>query len=379
MIDGGVNGIEFWVVNTDAQALGKSPAPKDQRIQIGDKVTRGLGAGGNPEMGRKAAEESAVQVLDVIKGADMVFVTAGMGGGTGSGAAPVVAKMAKDLGVLTVGIVTTPFSFEGRKRMQQARDAIAKMQQSVDTLIIIPNDKLLTAVDTSTPVQEAFIIADNILRQGVRGISDIITVPGLVNVDFADVCTVMQNSGSALMGIGVGSGKTRARDAAMGAISSPLLDVGIERATGIVWNITGSSDMTLREVNEAAEIICEMVDVNANLIFGACVDDRMSGEVSITLIATGFGGGSQVDDIPVPAMNFRGAGRGQGGARGQVGAFGGGAFADGGSAATGGAGGGAQRGAPSSPSDARGAGDDDDYDDSMVDIPAFLRKGRGRR
>jgi len=308
-----------------------------------------------------------------------VFVTAGMGGGTGSGAAPVVAKMAKDLGVLTVGIVTTPFSFEGRKRMQQARDAIAKMQQSVDTLIIIPNDKLLTAVDTSTPVQEAFIIADNILRQGVRGISDIITVPGLVNVDFADVCTVMQNSGSALMGIGVGSGKTRARDAAMGAISSPLLDVGIERATGIVWNITGSSDMTLREVNEAAEIICEMVDVNANLIFGACVDDRMSGEVSITLIATGFGGGSQVDDIPVPAMNFRGAGRGQGGARGQVGAFGGGAFADGGSAATGGAGGGVQRGAPSSPSDAGGAGDDDDYDDSMVDIPAFLRKGRGRR
>ncbi|CAM6095709.1 unnamed protein product [Calypogeia fissa] len=288
MLQSEMKGVEFWIVNTDAQAMAMSPVPATNRLQIGEKLTRGLGAGGNPEIGMSAAEESKALVEEAVRGADMVFVTAGMGGGTGSGAAPVIASVAKSLGVLTVGIVTTPFSFEGRRRSVQAQEGIAALRNAVDTLIIIPNDKLLTAVSASTPVTEAFNLADDILRQGVRGISDIITVPGLVNVDFADVRAIMADAGSSLMGIATATGKSRARDAALSAIQSPLLDVGIERATGIVWNITGGSDMTLFEVNAAAEVIYDLVDPNANLIFGAVVDESYAGQVSITLIATGF-------------------------------------------------------------------------------------------
>mmetsp|Transcript_22538 Transcript_22538/g.31368 ORF Transcript_22538/g.31368 Transcript_22538/m.31368 type:complete len:474 (-) Transcript_22538:321-1742(-) len=298
MIESMIQGVEFWIVNTDSQALAMSPVPASQHLQIGQQLTRGLGAGGNPEIGQRAAEESRDQIEKVVKGADMVFVTAGMGGGTGSGAAPVIAGIAKSMGILTVGIVTTPFSFEGRRRVTQAMDAIVQLRENVDTLIIIPNDRLLDAVGKNTPVKEAFNIADDILRQGVRGICDIITVPGLVNVDFADVRAVMADAGSSLMGIGIASGKSRARDAAISAISSPLLEVGIERATGIVWNITGGSDLTLFEVNQAAEIIYDLVDPEALIIFGAVVDEVSldPGEVSITLIATGFGGNA--DPLP---------------------------------------------------------------------------------
>ncbi|KAJ7563863.1 hypothetical protein O6H91_03G128700 [Diphasiastrum complanatum] len=290
MVQSEMKGVEFWIVNTDAQAMAMSPVLPGNRLQIGQKLTRGLGAGGNPEIGMSAAEESRSLVEEALQGADMVFVTAGMGGGTGSGAAPVIAGVAKSLGILTVGIVTTPFSFEGRRRAVQAREGIASLRNNVDTLITIPNDKLLTAVSQSTPVTEAFNLADDILRQGVRGISDIITVPGLVNVDFADVRAIMADAGSSLMGIGTATGKSRARDAALNAIQSPLLDIGIERATGIVWNITGGSNMTLFEVNAAAEVIYDLVDPNANLIFGAVVDDSANDQVSITLIATGFRG-----------------------------------------------------------------------------------------
>ncbi|KAK6936216.1 Tubulin/FtsZ, GTPase domain [Dillenia turbinata] len=288
MIQSSMQGVEFWVVNTDVQAIKMSPVFPENRLQIGQELTRGLGAGGNPDIGTNAANESKAAIEEAISGADMVFVTAGMGGGTGTGAAPVIAGIAKSMGILTVGIVTTPFSFEGRKRAVQAQEGIAALRDNVDTLIVIPNDKLLTAVSQSTPVTEAFNLADDILRQGVRGISDIITVPGLVNVDFADVQAIMQNAGSSLMGIGTATGKSRARDAALNAIQSPLLDIGIERATGIVWNITGGSDLTLFEVNAAAEVIYDLVDPNANLIFGAVVDPSLSGQVSITLIATGF-------------------------------------------------------------------------------------------
>eukprot|EP00271_Cylindrocystis_brebissonii_P006299 TRINITY_DN19011_c0_g1_i1.p1 TRINITY_DN19011_c0_g1~~TRINITY_DN19011_c0_g1_i1.p1 ORF type:complete len:499 (+),score=82.84 TRINITY_DN19011_c0_g1_i1:103-1497(+) len=282
------SGLEFFVVNTDLQAMAMSPVPEDHRLQIGATLTRGLGAGGNPEIGQHAAEESRELVEAAVKGADMVFVTAGMGGGTGSGAAPVIAAVAKALGILTVGIVTIPFSFEGRRRGKQALEAVAKLGANVDTLITIPNDKLLNAVGQSTPILEAFTLADDILRQGVRGISDIVNVPGLLNVDFADVRAVVADAGSSLMGIGTASGKTRARDAALSAIRSPLLDVGIGQATGVVWNITGPSDMSLTEVNTAAQEINQLVDPDANLIFGAVVDDSLQGQVSITLIATGF-------------------------------------------------------------------------------------------
>lgn len=291
MLQSDLQGVEFWIANTDSQALASSPIRPSSKLQIGEKLTRGLGAGGNPQIGTRAANESKASIEKALQGTDMVFVTAGMGGGTGSGAAPVVAAAAKALGILTVGIVTTPFSFEGRLRTQQAAEAIEALRVSVDTLIVIPNDKLLDAVDAAMPVTEAFRVADDVLRQGVRGISDIITVPGLVNVDFADVRAIMTGAGSSLMGQGRASGKARARDAALAAISSPLLDVGIERATGIVWNITGPSDLTLFEVNEAAEIIYDLVDPNANLIFGAVVDQSLGQEVSITLIATGFGSG----------------------------------------------------------------------------------------
>lgn len=288
MIESAMQGVEFWIVNTDAQAMRMSPVFPQYRLQIGKELTRGLGAGGNPDIGTNAAKESREAIEDAVYGADMVFVTAGMGGGTGTGAAPIIAGIAKSMGILTVGIVTTPFSFEGRRRAVQAQEGIASLRENVDTLIVIPNDKLLTAVSPSTPVTEAFNLADDILRQGVRGISDIITIPGLVNVDFADVRAIMANAGSSLMGIGTATGKTRARDAALQAIQSPLLDIGIERATGIVWNITGGSDLTLFEVNAAAEVIYDLVDPSANLIFGAVVDPSISGQVSITLIATGF-------------------------------------------------------------------------------------------
>lgn len=288
MIASDVTGVEFWSVNTDAQALALSAAPK--RLQIGQKLTRGLGAGGNPAIGQKAAEESRDELAAALENSDLVFITAGMGGGTGTGAAPIVAEVAKEMGALTVGVVTRPFLFEGRRRTTQAEEGIAALQTRVDTLIIIPNNKLLSVVSDQMPVQEAFRVADDILRQGVQGISDIITIPGLVNVDFADVRAVMADAGSALMGIGVGSGKSRAREAAVAAISSPLLEASVEGARGVVFNITGGSDLTLHEVNAAAETIYEVVDPNANIIFGAVIDDRMQGEVRITVIATGFTG-----------------------------------------------------------------------------------------
>lgn len=286
MIDSGVAGIEFWSLNTDAQALTKTA--NANHLQIGQKLTRGLGAGGNPAIGQKAAEESRDEISTAIEGADLVFITSGMGGGTGTGAAPVVAEAAKEAGALTVGVVTRPFTFEGRRRTTQAEEGIMALQECVDTLIIIPNDKLLSVISEQTPVQEAFRFADDILRQGVQGISDIITISGLVNVDFADVRAVMADAGSALMGIGVGSGKSRAREAAIAAISSPLLETSIDGASGAVLNITGGNDLTLHEVNAAAEIIYEAVDPNANIIFGAVIDERMQGEVRITVIATGF-------------------------------------------------------------------------------------------
>ncbi|MBZ8178642.1 cell division protein FtsZ [Oscillatoria salina] len=291
MIESGVSGIEFWAINTDAQALAQASAPK--RLQLGQKLTRGLGAGGNPAIGQKAAEESRDEIASALENTDLVFITAGMGGGTGTGAAPIVAEVAKEIGCLTVGVVTRPFTFEGRRRTTQAEEGIAALQSRVDTLIVIPNNKLLLVINEQTPVQEAFLVADDILRQGVQGISDIITIPGLVNVDFADVRAVMADAGSALMGIGVGSGKSRAREAAELAISSPLLESSIEGARGVVFNITGGRDLTLHEVNAAAETIYEVVDPNANIIFGAVIDDKMQGEIRITVIATGFSGETQ--------------------------------------------------------------------------------------
>lgn len=292
MIASEVAGVEFWSINTDAQALTHSITPS-RRLQIGQKLTRGLGAGGNPAIGQKAAEESREEIAVALEGADMVFITAGMGGGTGTGAAPIVAEVAKEIGALTVGVVTRPFIFEGRRRTGQAEQGVEALRSRVDTLILIPNDKLLTVISEQTPIQDAFKFADDILRQGVQGISDIITIPGLVNVDFADVRAVMADAGSAMMGIGIGSGKSRAREAANAAISSPLLESSIEGARGVVFNITGGSDLTLHEVNAAAETIYEVVDPNANIIFGAVIDEKLQGEVRITVIATGFSGEAQ--------------------------------------------------------------------------------------
>jgi cell division protein FtsZ len=300
MIASDIEGIEFWTMNTDAQALSHSDATR--RIQLGQKLTRGLGAGGNPAIGQKAAEESREEIAHALEGADLVFITAGMGGGTGTGAARIVAEVAKEMGALTVGVVTRPFTFEGRRRTNQAEEGISGLQSQVDTLIIIPNDKLLQAINEQTPVQEAFRIADDVLRSGVQGISDIITIPGLINVDFADVRTVMADAGSALMGIGEGSGKSRAREAAIQAITSPLLESSIEGARGVVLNITGGTDMTLIEVNTAAETIYEVVDPNANIIFGAVIDPQMQGEMRITVIATGFTG-----EIAEPIARPRGS------------------------------------------------------------------------
>lgn len=289
MIASEMEGVEFWSINTDAQALIQDEQRVQRnRLQIGQKLTRGLGAGGNPAIGQKAAEESRDEIAKALENADLVFITAGMGGGTGTGAAPIVAEIAKEQGALTVGVVTRPFLFEGRRRTSQAEDGINALKSRVDTLIVIPNNKLLGVISEQTPVQEAFKVADDILRQGVQGISDIITIPGLVNVDFADVRAVMADAGSALMGIGVGSGKSRAREAAISAISSPLLEDSVDGARGVVFNITGGSDLTLHEVNAAAETIYEVVDPNANIIFGAVIDERMQGEIRITVIATGF-------------------------------------------------------------------------------------------
>ncbi len=296
MIASDVSGVEFWSINTDAQALTLAAAPC--RLQIGQKLTRGLGAGGNPAIGQKAAEESRDEIATALEGADLVFITAGMGGGTGTGAAPIVAEVAKEMGALTVGVVTRPFVFEGRRRTSQAEQGIEALKSRVDTLIIIPNNKLLEVIPEQTPMQEAFRYADDVLRQGVQGISDIITIPGLINVDFADVRAVMADAGSALMGIGIGSGKSRAREAAIAAISSPLLESSIEGARGVVFNITGGSDLTLHEVNAAAETIYEVVDPNANIIFGAVIDDRLQGEVRLTVIATGFTGEVQTAQQP---------------------------------------------------------------------------------
>ena len=288
MIEHGVQGVEFIAVNTDAQALLTSQA--DIKLQIGDKLTRGLGAGANPEVGKKAAEESKEQIEETLQGADMVFVTAGMGGGTGTGAAPVIAQIARDLGALTVGVVTRPFSFEGRKRQSQALAGTATMKESVDTLIVIPNDRLLEIVDKNTPMLEAFREADNVLRQGVQGISDLIAVPGLINLDFADVKTIMSNKGSALMGIGIATGEKRAEEAAKKAISSPLLETSIAGAKGVLLNITGGSSLSLFEVQEAADIISSAAapDDDENIIFGAVINDNLKDEIIVTVIATDF-------------------------------------------------------------------------------------------
>ncbi|NLT19424.1 MAG: cell division protein FtsZ [Syntrophomonadaceae bacterium] len=286
MIEAGLKGIEFIAVNTDAQALYLSKAEK--KIQLGEKLTKGLGAGADPEIGMKAAEESADEIKKALGSADMVFVTAGMGGGTGTGGAPVIARIARECGALTVGVVTKPFSFEGRKRNGQAERGIQALRDAVDSLITIPNDRLLQVVDKNTGFNDAFKIADDILRQGVQGISDLIAVPGVINCDFADVQTVMQNTGSALMGIGTAKGENRAAEAARTAISSPLLETSIEGAKGVLFNISGGNNLTLFEINEAAEIIHQAADPEANIIFGANIDESLDEEVRVTVIATGF-------------------------------------------------------------------------------------------
>lgn len=304
MIASGMPGIEFWVMNTDSQVL--DTASTQWRVQLGQKITRGLGAGGNPAIGQKAAEESRDDIAAALEGSDMVFITAGMGGGTGTGAAAIVAEVARDLGALTVGVVTKPFTFEGRRRQQQAVQGLESLKEAVDTLIVIPNDKLLEVVERRTSMQEAFRIADEVLQRGVQGISNIITVPGLINVDFADVKAVMSMAGSAIMGIGVGSGEGRAMEAARMAVNSPLLETSIDGASGVIFNVTGGADMTLHEVNEAAGVIYDAVDKDANIIFGSVIDERIQGEIQITVIATGFDlksrlqGGGMTSDIQAP-------------------------------------------------------------------------------
>lgn len=286
MIEAGLSGVEFIAVNTDAQALFNSLA--SVRINIGRATTRGLGAGANPEVGRKAAEESSEEIKQVLAGADMVFVTCGLGGGTGTGAAPVIAEIAKGLGALVIGVVTKPFSFEGQKRTVQAQDGYENLREKVDTLITIPNDKILSIIDKKTPLLDAFTMIDEVLNQGVQGVSDLITLPGLINLDFADLRSVMENAGSALMGIGYGSGENRAIEAARGAIDSPLLELSIAGAKGLLFNITGGTDLSMFEVEEAAKIIKESADPNANIIFGTTVNENYTGDIKITVVATGF-------------------------------------------------------------------------------------------
>ncbi|MDD3838968.1 MAG: cell division protein FtsZ [Clostridia bacterium] len=286
MIESALHGVEFIAINTDKQALFLSKA--NQKIQIGDKITKGLGAGANPDIGQKAAEESREEIHQALDGADMVFITAGMGGGTGTGAAPIVAELAKEIGALTVGVVTKPFTFEGRKRMVHAEKGITELKEKVDTLVTIPNDRLLQVAEKKTSIIDAFKIADDVLRQGVQGISDLIAVPGLVNLDFADVKTIMKETGLAHMGIGKASGENRAMDAAKLAIQSPLLETSIQGAKGVLLNITGGDNLGLFEVNEAAELVAEAADNDANIIFGAVIDEQLKDEIRITVIATGF-------------------------------------------------------------------------------------------
>jgi cell division protein FtsZ len=314
MVDAGLTGVEFIAVNTDAQALMMSDA--DMKMHIGSTGTRGLGAGADPAVGKAAAQESRDELKEALKGADMVFVTAGEGGGTGTGAAPIVAELAREIGALTVGVVTKPFVFEGRKRSQQAEMGIEDLRDRVDTLIVIENDRLLQVVEKKTSVVDAFRMADDILRQGVQGITDLITVPGLVNLDFADVRTIMRDAGSAMMGIGEASGENRAAEAARAAVSSPLLETSIEGATGILLNITGGPEIGLFEVNEAAEVVTSAADQNANVIFGAVIDDAVGDEVHVTVIATGFGGGGRrrrrgvttAAETPLPSAPVPGSG-----------------------------------------------------------------------
>ncbi len=296
MIGDGVEGVEFIAVNTDAQALNLSQA--EVKLQIGTKLTRGLGAGANPEIGKKAAEESREMLEDALQGADMIFVTAGMGGGTGTGAAPVIAQISKDLGALTVGVVTRPFSFEGKRRATQAFSGAEALKNSVDTMIVIPNDRLLEIVDKNTPMLEAFREADNVLRQGVQGISDLIAKPGLINVDFADVKTIMYDKGSALMGIGVATGENRAAEAAKKAISSPLLETSVDGANGILMNITGGMNLSLFEVQEAADLVTSAADNEVNVIFGSVINDELEDEIIVTVIATGFDESKQTEQQP---------------------------------------------------------------------------------
>ena len=286
MIAEGLSGVDFTAVNTDAQALMLSDAPK--RVRIGDKLTRGLGVGGDPETGRKAAEESADELYEVLHGSDMVFITAGMGGGTGTGAAPVIARIAGEIEALTIGVVTRPFSWEGAVRAETARVGIEQLKEAVDTLIVIPNDRLLEITDKRVSLQSAFSLADDVLRQGIQGISELITVPGLINLDFADVRTIMSEGGAALMAVGHAGGENRAIEAAQQAISSRLLDITIDGARGILFNITGGPDLSLFEVNEAASIIKQTAHPEVNLIFGAVIDENMGDEIRITVIATGF-------------------------------------------------------------------------------------------
>ena len=287
MVDAGLSGVEFIAVNTDAQALLMADA--DVKIHIGSKETRGLGAGADPAVGHAAAQESRDELKEALKGADMIFVTAGEGGGTGTGGAPIVAELGRELDALTVGVVTKPFVFEGRRRAEQAEVGIQNLRDRVDTLIVIENERLLQIVEKKTPVTEAFRMADDILRQGVQGITDLITVPGIVNLDFADVRTIMRDAGSALMGIGVAAGENRAAEAARTAVSSPLLEQSVDGATGILLNVTGGTALGLFEVNEAAEVVTGAADQNANVIFGAVIDDSLGDEVRVTVIATGFG------------------------------------------------------------------------------------------
>jgi cell division protein FtsZ len=302
MINAGITGVEFIATNTDAQALALSNAKL--KIQIGDKLTKGLGAGANAQIGMKAAEEDRDKIAEVLDGADMVFVTAGMGGGTGTGGAPIVAEVAKSSNALTVAVVTKPFTFEGRRRMLQAEEGIKNLKAKVDTIIIIPNDRLLQVVDQHTSIIDAFKIADDILRQGVQGISDLITVPGLVNLDFADVRTIMTDAGTAMMGIGIGTGENRAASAAEAAISSPLLETRIEGARGVLINITGGPDLSLYEINKACEIIYNNSSPEANIIFGAVINEDMKDEVRVTVIATGFNEEEKVAPKPKEISNI---------------------------------------------------------------------------
>jgi cell division protein FtsZ len=336
MIKANLRGIEFIAVNTDAQALYHSEAVT--KINIGKATTRGLGAGSNPDIGRQSAEESAEEIRAAIEGADMVFITAGMGGGTGTGAAPVIAEIAKEMGILTVAVVTKPFAFEGHRRKTQADEGLENLKNKVDTLITIPNDKILSIIDKKTPITEAFTVVDDVLRQGVQGIADLITVHGMINVDFADVKAVMENAGSALMGIGYGTGENRAVEAAKAAIESPLLELSIDGAKGVLFNITGGNDLSMFEVDEAARIITEAADSEANIIFGAVINDSYTGEVKITVVATGF------DDTPRerPSIIRQHVSLGQGTA--------------------------------AIPNSSNGNGNAGKYAENELDIPAFIRK-----